>query len=109
MASRCWLTLIVVECGALSRSGSDDVGYVLLIPFSAALFQSVGRYLLVGIAGGGQLWRRMCFFCERTSCPWGFGMQEAVRALTEPLCGVADGQLLFFSISVFLAMAVGRS
>lgn len=44
-----WLTAVVVFGGTLSHSGSD-VGYVLFIPLSAALFHAVGRHPLVGLA-----------------------------------------------------------
>ncbi len=43
------LTLVVVFCGTMSHTGSD-VGYVLFIPLSAALFHAVGRNPLVGLA-----------------------------------------------------------
>jgi len=43
------LTLVVVFCGTMSHTGSD-VGYVLFIPLSAALFHAVGRHPLVGLA-----------------------------------------------------------
>lgn len=44
-----WLTLVVVFCGTLSHTGSD-VGYILFIPLSAALFLAVGRHPLAGLA-----------------------------------------------------------
>lgn len=44
-----WLTLVVVFGGTMSHTGSD-VGYVLFIPLSAALFHAVGRNPLVGLA-----------------------------------------------------------
>ncbi len=43
------LTLVVVFCGATSNT-AGDVGYVLLLPLSAALFHSAGRHPLGGIA-----------------------------------------------------------
>lgn len=44
-----WLTMFVVFGGTLTHTGSD-VGYVLFIPLSAALFHAVGRNPLVGLA-----------------------------------------------------------
>lgn len=44
-----FLTLVVVLGGTLSHTGGD-VGYVLFIPLSAALFHAVGRNPLVGLA-----------------------------------------------------------
>lgn len=43
------LTLVVVACGAVSHT-LGDVGYVLLIPLGAALFHSMGRHPLAGLA-----------------------------------------------------------
>lgn len=43
------LTVVVVFCGTMSHTGSD-VGYVLFIPLSAALFHAVGRHPLAGLA-----------------------------------------------------------
>ena len=43
------LTLMIVFCGAISHTGGD-VGYVLLIPLGAALFHSMGRHPLGGLA-----------------------------------------------------------
>ncbi len=43
------LTLVVVFCGATS-STAGDVGYVLLLPLSAALFHTAGRNPLTGLA-----------------------------------------------------------
>ena len=44
-----FLTMIVVFTGAMSHT-AGDIGYVLLIPLSAALFHTVGRHPLVGLA-----------------------------------------------------------
>lgn len=43
------LTLVIVFCGAISHT-VGDVGYVLLIPLGAALFHSMGRHPLGGLA-----------------------------------------------------------
>jgi len=43
------LTWVVVFTGTMSHS-AGDVGYVLLLPLSAALFHSVGRHPLTGLA-----------------------------------------------------------
>jgi aminobenzoyl-glutamate transport protein len=45
------LTLVVVFSGATSHT-LGDVGYVLLLPLSAALFHSAGRHPLAGLAAG---------------------------------------------------------
>jgi aminobenzoyl-glutamate transport protein len=43
------LTLVIVFCGAISHT-VGDVGYVLLIPLGAALYHSMGRHPLGGLA-----------------------------------------------------------
>ena len=43
------LTLVIVFCGAISHT-VGDVGYVLLVPLGAALFHSMGRHPLAGLA-----------------------------------------------------------
>ena len=43
------LTLVIVFCGAISHT-VGDVGYVLLVPLGAALFHSMGRHPLGGLA-----------------------------------------------------------
>ncbi|MCC7002412.1 MAG: AbgT family transporter [Gemmatimonadaceae bacterium] len=43
------LTAVLVFCGAMSHT-VGDVGYVLLLPLGAALFHSLGRHPLAGLA-----------------------------------------------------------
>ncbi len=44
-----WLTVTVVFAGAMSHT-VGDVGYVLLLPLSAALFHTAGRHPIAGLA-----------------------------------------------------------
>lgn len=44
-----FLTLAIVFTGAMSHT-AGDVGYVLLLPLSAALFHAVGRHPIAGLA-----------------------------------------------------------
>ncbi len=44
-----FLTVVVVFVGAMSHT-AGDVGYVLLLPMSAALFHTVGRHPIAGLA-----------------------------------------------------------
>jgi len=44
-----FLTLVIVFVGATSHT-AGDVGYVLLLPMAAALFHTVGRHPLAGLA-----------------------------------------------------------
>ncbi len=48
-APRTWVTPMIVFAGIMSNAGGD-VGYVLLIPLSAAIFHSLGRHPLAGLA-----------------------------------------------------------
>jgi aminobenzoyl-glutamate transport protein len=48
-APRKALTAIVVFAGVMSNAGGD-IGYVLIIPLSAALFHTVGRHPMAGLA-----------------------------------------------------------
>lgn len=45
------LTFVVVFAGILSNVGSE-IGYVLLVPLSASIFQAVGRHPIAGLAAG---------------------------------------------------------
>lgn len=44
-----FLTVVIVFTGAMSHT-AGDVGYVLLLPLAAALFHSVGRHPIAGLA-----------------------------------------------------------
>jgi aminobenzoyl-glutamate transport protein len=44
-----FLTLVIVFTGAMSHT-AGDVGYVLLLPLAAALFHTVGRHPIAGLA-----------------------------------------------------------
>ncbi|MFM9031016.1 MAG: AbgT family transporter [Opitutaceae bacterium] len=46
---RRWLTWVVVGCGAMSHT-AGDIGEVLLLPLSMALFHALGRHPLAGLA-----------------------------------------------------------
>lgn len=48
-APRHLLTVVIVFCGVMSNAASE-VGYVLLVPLAAVIFQAVGRHPVVGMA-----------------------------------------------------------
>lgn len=48
-APRRWLAPIVIFGGIMSHSGGD-IGYVLMIPLGAAIFHTVGRHPIAGLA-----------------------------------------------------------
>lgn len=110
-APRRWLTLIVVFAGVMSHT-AGDVGYVLLIPLSAALFHAVGRHPLAGIAAsfagvsGG-------FAANLLLSPTDLvlaGMtQDAARTIAPGYLVSPMANYFFLGTSVFLVTAVGTA
>lgn len=109
VASRRWLTPIVVFSGVLSHT-AGDMGYVLLIPLSAALFHAVGRHPLAGLAAaysgvsGG-------FAANLLLSPTDLvlaGMtQDAARVIAPGYLVSPMANYFFLGASVFLVTAVG--
>jgi len=109
VAPRRLLTLIVVFCGAMSHT-AGDIGYVLLIPLSAALFHASGRHPLVGLAAafsgvsGG-------FAANLLLSPTDVvlaGLTEQAARLIAPGYAVSPmANYYFLGASVFLVTAVG--
>ncbi len=50
-APRSMLTVVIVFAGVLSNTASE-IGYVLLVPLAAMIFQAAGRHPLAGLAAG---------------------------------------------------------
>lgn len=50
-APRSMLTVVIVFAGVLSNTASE-IGYVLLVPLGAMIFQAAGRHPLAGLAAG---------------------------------------------------------
>jgi aminobenzoyl-glutamate transport protein len=108
-APRRWLTPLVVFCGAMSHS-AGDVGYVLLIPLSAALFHAVGRHPLAGLAAafagvsGG-------FAANLLLSPTDIVLaeltQDAARIISPAYAVSPMANYYFLGASVFLITAVG--
>ena len=103
------LTLVVVFCGTMSHT-AGDVGYVLLLPLSAALFHSAGRHPLAGLAAafsgvsGG-------FAANLLLSPTDLILagltQEAARLLQPDYTVTAMANYFFLGSSVFLVTVVG--
>ncbi|HRE05814.1 MAG TPA: AbgT family transporter, partial [Opitutaceae bacterium] len=103
------LTLVVVFCGTMSHT-AGDVGYVLLLPLSAALFHSAGRHPLAGLAAafsgvsGG-------FAANLLLSPTDLILagltQEAARLLQSDYTVTAMANYFFLGSSVFLVTVVG--
>jgi aminobenzoyl-glutamate transport protein len=103
------LTLVVVFCGATS-STAGDVGYVLLLPLSAALFHTAGRNPLAGLAAafagvsGG-------FAANLLLSPTDLILagltQEAARLIDPQYTVTAMASYYFLAASVFLVTITG--
>lgn len=104
-----FLTAVVVFCGTLSHTGSD-VGYVLLIPLSAALFHTVGRHPLAGLAAAfaGVSGGFAANILLSTSDVLLSAMtQEAARLLQPTYTVTPMSNYYFLAVSVFLIVGVG--
>ncbi|MFO1448766.1 MAG: AbgT family transporter [Opitutaceae bacterium] len=104
-----FLTAVVVFCGTLSHTGSD-VGYVLLIPLSAALFHTVGRHPLAGLAAAfaGVSGGFAANVLLSTSDVLLSAMtQEAARLLQPTYTVTPMSNYYFLAVSVILIVAVG--
>lgn len=103
------LTVVVVLCGTLSHTGSD-VGYVLFIPLSAALFLAVGRHPLVGLAAAfaGVSGGFAANVLLSTSDVLLSGIsQEAARLLRPDYVVTPMSNYYFLAVSVVLIVALG--
>ncbi len=103
------LTWVVVWCGAISHT-AGDIGYVLLLPLSMALFHAVRRHPLAGLAAafsgvsGGFAANLLLSTSDVVLA--GF-TQEAARII-DPKYGVnAMANYYFLAVSVFLITALG--
>lgn len=102
------LTLIVVFSGALSHT-AGDIGYVLLLPMSAALFLTVGRHPLAGIAAafaGVSGGFAANLLISPTDVILAGLTQEAARILNPAYAVNPMANYFFLGTSVFLVTAV---
>jgi aminobenzoyl-glutamate transport protein len=108
-APRKLLTTVIVFCGVMSNAASE-VGYVLLVPLAAILFQAVGRHPVVGLAAAfaGVSGGYSANLLLGTVDPLLSGLtQEAARIvlpgyLVNPACNY-----FFMAASTFLVTALG--
>jgi len=108
-APRRLLTLVVVFAGVLSNMASE-IGYVLLVPLAAMIFQAAGRHPIAGMAAGfaGVSGGYSANLLLGTVDPLLSGItQEAARivqpdALVNPACNY-----YFMVVSTFLITLVG--
>ncbi|MBI5688513.1 MAG: AbgT family transporter [Verrucomicrobia bacterium] len=103
------LTWVVVWCGAMSHT-AGDIGYVLLLPLSMALFHAIGRHPLAGLAAafsgvsGGFAANLLLSTSDVVLA--GF-TQEAARILAPTYTVSAMANYYFLGASVFLITALG--
>ncbi len=106
---RALLTWVVVWCGAMSHT-AGDIGYVLLLPLSMALFHALGRHPLAGLAAafagvsGGFAANLLISTSDVVLA--GF-TQEAARLLDRAYTVNAMANYYFLGGSVFLITAIG--
>jgi aminobenzoyl-glutamate transport protein len=108
-APRRLLTPIVIFGGIMSHSGGD-IGYVLMVPISAALFHSVGRHPLAGLAAAfaGVSGGFSANLLLGTIDPLLAGITQAAAGVVKPGTVVlATANYYFLVAATFLLVAVG--
>jgi len=106
---RALLTWVVVWCGAMSHT-AGDIGYVLLLPMSMALFLAIGRHPLAGLAAafsgvsGGFAANLLISTSDVVLA--GF-TQEAARLIDKTYTVNAMANYYFLGASVFLITVLG--
>lgn len=108
-APRHVVTVAVVFAGVLSNMASE-MGYVVLIPLGGAVFYSLGRHPLAGMAAAfaGVSGGYSANLLIGTIDPLLAGITEEAAQLIDPTYGVtATANYYFMAISTFLITAVG--
>jgi aminobenzoyl-glutamate transport protein len=108
-APRRWIAPIVIFGGIMSHSGGD-VGYVLMIPLGAAIFHSVGRHPLAGLAAAfaGVSGGFSANLLLGTVDPLLAGITQAAAAVVQPNTVVpATANYYFLVAATFLLTTVG--
>jgi aminobenzoyl-glutamate transport protein len=103
------LTLAVVFAGVMSNTGGE-VGYVLLIPLAAIMFQAVGRHPLAGLAAAfaGVSGGYSANLLLGTVDPLLAGLSEEAARIIDPQYRVnASANYYFMAASTFLITALG--
>jgi aminobenzoyl-glutamate transport protein len=105
------LTVAVVFAGIMSNTGGE-VGYVLLIPLAAIMFQSVGRHPLAGMAAAfaGVSGGYSANLLLGTVDPLLAGLsQEAARIVDPGYVVTPAANYYFMAASTFLLTALGTA
>ncbi len=106
-APRRMLTLVVVFAGVISNTASE-VGYVLLIPMAALIFQSAGRHPLAGLAAAfaGVSGGYSANLLLGTIDPLLAGLTQEAARLVDPTATVNPAcNYLFMFVSTFFVTA----
>ena len=108
-APRKLLTLVVVFSGVMSNVGSE-IGYVLLIPLAATIFQAAGRHPILGMAAAfaGVSGGYSANLLLGTIDPLLAGLTQEAARIIEPEARVNPAANYYFmAVSTFLVAAVG--
>jgi hypothetical protein len=103
------LTLAIVFAGVMSNTGGE-VGYVLLIPLAAIMFQAVGRHPLAGLAAAfaGVSGGYSANLLLGTLDPLLAGLSEEAARIIDPAYRVnASANYYFLFTSTFLITTLG--
>ena len=108
-APRRLLTVVLVFAGVMSNAGGE-VGYVLLLPLAALVFQAVGRHPVVGLAAAfaGVSGGYSANLLLGTVDPLLAGLtQEAARIIDDAYRVSPAANYYFMAISTFVITAAG--
>ncbi len=108
-APRRLLTVVVIFAGVLSNTGSE-IGYVLLVPLAAMIFQAAGRHPIVGLAAGfaGVSGGYSANLLLGTIDPLLSGLTEEAAHIVDPTVEVnAACNYIFMVVSTFLITGLG--
>jgi aminobenzoyl-glutamate transport protein len=103
------LTYAVVFAGVMSNTGGE-VGYVLLIPLAAIMFQAVGRHPVAGLAAAfaGVSGGYSANLLLGTVDPLLAGLSEEAARILDPQYHVnASANYYFMAVSTFLITGLG--
>ncbi len=108
-APRKLLTVVIVFAGVLSNTASE-IGYVLLVPLAAMIFQAAGRHPIAGLAAGfaGVSGGYSANFLLGTIDPLLSGLTQEAAQIVAPETQVnVSCNYIFMFVSTFLIVILG--
>lgn len=108
-APRGLLTFVIVTAGVLSNTASE-IGYVLLVPLGAVIFQAVGRHPVAGLAAAfaGVSGGYSANLLLGTIDPLLAGLSEEAARIVDPTYAVNPAcNYYFMAVSTFFVAAAG--